>query len=122
MNTGRLAILLFFLALAYAALKHKRDINKQATLIGRFTRAAKSLQPVLKPGSGMLVKNSSEVFQFPALSRYVVAPAHVAFSGDYDTVLSFAKKEKPLTEDSGRRKIIWQHTDDLYQYSLSVKP
>lgn len=122
MNSGRLAILFFLSAIIYAAYRHEQAIGRHANYIERVTSATKTLKPLLKPGSEIKVENATDIYFFPAASRYVLAPAFVSFSHDRDTILSFAPKEKPLTEQSSGRQMIWQQTDDKYQYSLSVKP
>jgi hypothetical protein len=115
-------ILMFMLVVAVAAAAARYRSEPAPTPIDRVEKATGSLRPFLKPGSAILAENTSDIFEFPVSARFVLAPAFVAFSGNYDTVLAFAMKDQPLTDSMVSRKIIWQNTDDRYQYTLSIKP
>lgn len=116
----RLALLLIAGSIILASVLHMAKTHEQATPLDKLSAALETARPAIGPTSNILIENRTNTFSLPFMTRIILAPAYTTINGDWDTTLILSGKDTLIPAIPGRN-IIWQHTDSLYQYTITSK-
>ena len=113
-------LILLFACLTAGILLHAS--NNRQTEIDRMASALRGARSYLNNTIALSIKTEPGKTELLLYPRYILAPREIDVSGKYDTTLVIRYMtggDTGLASYLSQRKVIWQHSDSQYHYSLS---
>jgi hypothetical protein len=125
---GSVVLILIALSLAVSvALQSSKTGSTDDSNIGRISNGIAGMRAFIPQGSNISYRGEPANYASYMQARYLLAPSAMNIAAENtnpDTLLAIQyiySGDSTLNQYIAARRLVWQHTDDRYRYTLTIK-